>query len=274
LFGCFLAAIVLFDRGTIFNAFFPSLTILGTVLGVNIFNVGTERSQRDEMRKTFGRYVSPTVAAKILNSMEEGQLLLDGQEQVVTTMFADVRGYTHLSRIIEPSKLITLLNVYLSAIIDPVIKHEGIVNKFAGDNIMAVWNAPETCYEHPLMAVKAALDAQRAIAAVWERQPGMPRMEFGIGIDTGVAVVGNMGSEDRLEYSVIGETVNFASRITSVAPANKIWIGASTYEKEKGYVEASEVENVVVKGGSLPFVVYEITALKSNGCLHENGGGS
>jgi adenylate cyclase len=259
--GCFVAAVTLFDRGILLNAFYPSLTILGSVLGVNVYNVAAERKQRGELGKIFGRYVSPSVAEKILNSLEQGQLQLDGQEQAVTVMFADVRGYTALSQEIQPSKLITLLNTYLSVIIQSVIKNEGMVNKFAGDNIMAVWNAPTNCVKHPLMAVKTALATQKAVADIWQQSLGLPRMEFGIGINTGLVVVGNMGSEDRLEYSVIGDTVNLAARITAAAPANTIWIGAATYEKVKGYVEAKQLENLTVKGSRLPVLVYEVTAL-------------
>jgi adenylate cyclase len=262
--GCVVGAVTLFDRGLLVNAFYPPVTVLGTVLAVNTYNVADERKQQGKVRKTFGRYVSPTVAEKILDSMEEGQLHLGGQEQEVTIMFADVRGYTGLSRKMEPSKLITLLNSYLTAIIEAVIENEGIVNKFAGDNIMAVWNAPETCDGHAARAVKAALAAQEALAEVWEHQPDMPRMEFGIGINTGIAVVGNMGSEDRLEYSVIGDTVNYASRITDAAPANKIWIGAATFDYVKNQVETTQMENVLVKGGKLPFNVFEVATLKKD----------
>jgi adenylate cyclase len=259
--GYFVAAVTFFDRGILLNPFYPSLTIFGSVLGVNVYNVAAERKQRGELGRTFGRYVSPAVAEKILNSLEQGQLQLVGQEQDVTIMFADVRGFTALSQEIQPSKLITLLNTYLSVIIQSVIKNEGMVNKFAGDNIMAVWNAPTNCIDHPLMAVKTALAARKAIAALWRQQLGLPRMEFGIGINTGLVVVGNMGSEDRMEYSVIGDTVNLAARITAAAPANRIWIGAATYEKVKDLVEAKPLENLTIKGSLLPVPVYEITAL-------------
>jgi adenylate cyclase len=262
LLACVLAAVILFDGGKQLSVFYPPVTMLGTVLAVNTFGVGEGRKQRGEMKKTFGRYVSPAVAEKIMGSIEEGSLSLDGQEQPVTVMFADVRGYTSLSRAMETPKLVRTLNYYLSGIIESVIRNEGIVNKFAGDNIMAVWNAPETCELHALKAVRAALEAQKALGAVREQHPDMPRMEFGIGINTGTAVAGNMGSEDRLEYSVIGDTVNYASRITDAAPANRIWIGGATYEMIKDRVEARQVENVVAKDGVLPFAVYEVTALK------------
>ena len=260
--ACVLGAIMLFDGGKQLSVFYPPVTVLGTVLAVNTYGVAAGRRQQGEMRKTFGRYVSPTVASKILDSIEEGNLQLGGQEQAVTVMFADVRGYTKLSRTTETPELVAILNTHLSAIIEAVIRNEGIVNKFAGDNIMAVWNAPEECPGHALQAVKAALDAQEALAALWGKRPDMPRMEFGIGINTGAAVAGNMGSEDRLEYSVIGDTVNYASRITDAAPANRIWIGAATYEMVKDDIETRPVENVTVKGGKLPFDVFEATGLK------------
>jgi adenylate cyclase len=260
--ACVIGAIMLFNDGRQLSVFYPPVTVLGTMLAVNTYGVAAGRRQQGEMRRTFGLYVSPTVASKILESIEEGSLQLGGQEQAVTVMFADVRGYTRLSRATETPELVAILNTHLSAIIDAVIRNDGIVNKFAGDNIMALWNAPEHCTEHALQAVKAALDAQSALAQLWEKRPEMPRMEFGIGINTGAAVAGNMGSEDRLEYSVIGDTVNYASRITDAAPAGSIWIGAATYEMVKDDIETRPVENITVKEGKLPFDVFEATSLK------------
>jgi class 3 adenylate cyclase len=113
-----------------------------------------------------------------------------------------------------------------------------MVNKFGGDSIMAVWNTPLACPEHALLAVKAAASAQQALDALREEEPELPGIEFGIGINTGKAVAGNMGSTDRLEYSVIGDAVNIASRLAGVTTGGKVWVGADTYDLIESDVRA------------------------------------
>lgn len=123
---------------------------------------------------------------------------------------------------------------------------------------MAIWNAPTLCEEHALSATKAAIDIQRAVKELQEREAELPKMDFGIGINTGKVVAGNMGSEDRLEYSVVGDAVNIAARITSLAEAGKVWISSGTYELVKDYVVAKPLEPFVVKGKREPIVAYDV----------------
>lgn len=123
---------------------------------------------------------------------------------------------------------------------------------------MAVWNVPTDCKEHALLATMAAIDAQQAIRQLQQEELTLPRMDFGIGINTGMVVAGNMGSEDRLEYSVIGDAVNIASRLTSVTPAGKVWIGSDTYELVKDYIRAKPLKPLMVKGKRLPIKAYEV----------------
>jgi len=147
--------------------------------------------------------------------------------------------------------------------IERVLDNDGMVNKFAGDNIMAVWNAPQFQQEHAKLAVKAAWEAQRAIMDRQHDDPSLPRVQFGIGINTGEAVAGNVGSSGRAEYTVIGDAVNLAARICGATPGGKVWIGAETYRQVKDYVEVEELERQSFKGKAEPVAVYRVVGLKS-----------
>jgi len=260
----FLAAFFFFDNGILLNMLYPPLAIAGTFVGVNLSNVIYERSEKREITETFGRYISPQVADKIMATMREGELELGGREYEVTVAFADVRGFTSIAENIPPEELVTILNVYLSAVIEAVLNYGGIINKFGGDSVMAIWNAPVECEGHALLAVKAAVSAQSAISELKEKGETIAKMEFGIGINTGKAVAGIMGSEDRLEYSVVGDIVNTAARLASSAPGGKIWIGNSTFADTEGHILAKPLKPLVVRGKRVPIQAYEVLNINSN----------
>ncbi len=259
----FLAAFSFFDNGMVLNMLYPPLTLAGTFVGVNLYNVTSERSEKREITKTFGRYVSPSVVTSILATLGEGELKLGGEECEVTAAFADVRGFTSVSEKIPPEELVRALNTYLSIIITAVLKYDGMINKFGGDSVMAIWNVPIENKGHALSAIKAAIYAQRAIAEWQEKETTLPKMEFGIGINTGEAVAGNMGSEDRLEYSVIGDTVNTAARLASAAPGGKVWIGANTFKQAKDDVTTKPLDPLTVKGKREPVEAYEVVGIQN-----------
>jgi adenylate cyclase len=260
----FLVAFYFFDHGVLLNMLYPPLTIVGSFVGINLYNVIVERSEKREVTDTFGRYVSPSVVDKILATLRESELKLGGEEHEITVAFADIRGFTSISEKMPPGELVTTLNIYLSTVIKEVLEYGGMINKFGGDSIMAIWNVPVECKEHGLSAVKAAVSIQRAIGELQEKGRPIVRMEFGIGINTGEAITGNMGSEDRLEYSVIGDAVNTAFRLASAAPGGKIWIGASTFALVRDFIVAEVLEPLAVKGKREPVQAYEVTGLRSS----------
>jgi class 3 adenylate cyclase len=153
------------------------------------------------------------------------------------------------------------LNRYLSVIIKAVLQHDGMINKFGGDSIMAIWNVPINSAEHALLAVKAAVTAQQALRELQERAQNLPKMEFGIGINTGNVVAGNMGSVVRLEYSVIGDAVNIAARLAGAAPGGGVWIGKETFNLVKGYVDAIPLAPLSLKGKQAKFQAYEVMGI-------------
>ena len=254
----FLLVSACFDTGIVLNTVYPPLAIVGTFAGINLFNLASERSRRNEITRTFGRYVSEPVVARILAALEQGELKLGGKEQEVTVAFADARGFTKMAENMESEELVRVLNIYLSIVIQAVLKHQGVINKFGGDSVMAIWNAPTVCEGHPLLAIRAAMEAQRAIKELQDREPLLPKMDFGIGINTGKAVAGNMGSKDRLEYSVIGGAVNLAARLTSATQGSKVWISANTFELVKDCITAKSLDEIEVKGRQETVKAYEV----------------
>jgi adenylate cyclase len=137
-----------------------------------------------------------------------------------------------------------------------------MVNKFAGDNIMAVWNAPQPQAEHARLACKAACEIQHALAELQEKDPSLPRAEFGIGVNTGQVVAGNVGSSGRTEYTVIGDAVNLASRICSATPATEIWIGPETYRQTREIAECITLELQSFKGKKELVQVYRLLSCR------------
>ena len=247
-----------FDRGVVLSSFYPPMAILGTFLSVNLYKLTSEQSQKNEIVRMFGRYVSEPVADQVLRGLEVGNLDLTGSEKEVTVLFADARGFTSLSENTKPDELVNALNIYLSVIINAVLKYGGMINKFGGDSIMAVWNAPIACNDHALMALRAAVEAQRSIKDLQAEGTHILRMDFGIGINSGLAVAGNMGSIDRIEYSVIGDCVNTAAKITSLTPMGKIWIGEKTLKSAGDNIMVKSLEAFEVKGKKQSVKVYEV----------------
>jgi len=189
-------------------------------------------------------------------------LKLGGARREVTVMFADMRGFTAMSERLSPEEIVATLNKYLSVLIERVLANEGMINKFAGDNIMAVWNAPQEQPDHALLAVKAAIEGQQAMENL-PQDESQPKVQFGIGINTGPAVAGNVGSEGRTEYTIIGDAVNLASRLCSNAPGGQIWIGPHTYETVKNEVEVEALEPQKFKGKAEPIPVYRSLRMKN-----------
>ena len=258
--ACLAGGFLAFDRGYIVDLFYPLLLLPVVYVGNALYMVVAEQSDKRFVKELFGRYISPQIAREIVSRADVGDLRLGGEEREVSVLFADIRGFTQISEQLSPEAVVNMLNTYLSVVADAVVNHNGIVNKFAGDNIMAVWNAPQAQPEHALLAVRAAWEAQRKLAELRQTDARSLPVQFGIGINTGVALAGNIGSAGRSEYTVIGDSVNTASRICSSTPAGEVWIGAETYNQTKDHIEICELEAQQVKGKSEPIIVYRVTA--------------
>ena len=260
--GYGLAVFLAFDSGHILNIFYPLISLPIMYVTAVISRVFAAQADRRDINDLFGRYVSPQVASEILSLANADQLKLGGARREVTVMFADMRGFTAMSERLGPEEIVATLNKYLSVLIERVLANEGMINKFAGDNIMAVWNAPQDQSDHALLAVKAAIEGQQAMESM-PQDESQPKVQFGIGINTGPAVAGNVGSEGRTEYTIIGDAVNIASRLCSNAPGGQVWIGPHTYEVVKNEVEVEALEPQKFKGKAEPVPVYRALRMRN-----------
>ncbi len=186
--------------------------------------------QRDFIRSAFGRYVSPEVARELLESPDG--LRFGGEKRVVTVLMSDLRGYTRFAEQGDPAHVMNVLNEYLARMTDVVIKHGGTVNEFIGDAVFAVFGAPLAHADHAERAAACALSMQAAMADINRQHAasGLPRFEMGIGVNTGEAVVGNIGSEQRAKYAVVGSAVNVAARVEGATVGGQVFITTATYE--------------------------------------------
>jgi adenylate cyclase len=227
---------------------------------------------RDRIRDTFGRYVSRQVAERLLG----GQVNLGGETLAVTVLFSDIRGFTGISERMDPRELLDFLNVYFTAMVDTVLEHEGVVDKFMGDGMMAVFGAPTPREDDALRAVKAALRMRATLAELNRRfeERGQPAVRIGIGIHTGPVVAGNIGHEERKQYTVIGDSVNVASRLESLTKeyAADILVSEDTFARVRSQVEAEPLEEVRVKGRQQPLRIYRVVGLAAEPGRAASGG--
>jgi adenylate cyclase len=246
------------SHGAILNVLYPALTLV-ILSGTNTtFIALREQTDKSFVKGLFGRYVSPDVSKQIVSMASEGTLKLGGEERQVSVLFADIRGFTQMSEGLEPEAVVQMLNRFLPVVIDAVVRNGGMVNKFAGDNIMGVWNAPRSESDHARLAVNAALEAQQKVSQVDSVDSKCGFVQFGIGINTGTAIAGNIGATGRAEYTVIGDTVNLASRICSIAPGGQVLIGQDTYSLLKDSVQVEDLGLQNFKGKAKPVDVYRV----------------
>lgn len=251
---------------------YPVLSLLLTYLSNEAYrNIVVEKKGR-YLRKAFSTYVSPQLVTAIIK--DPGRLKLGGEKRVITVLFSDIRGFTTLSEKLPPDELVTLLNEYLNPMTRIILGEEGTLDKYIGDAIMAIFNAPIEIPDHPKRSCAAAigmLEKLNDLNNKW-REKGVPTLQIGVGINTGEAVVGNMGAELRFDYTAIGDTVNLASRIEGM---NKVYgtsmmVSEYTYNSAKGHFLFRELDSVRVKGKEHPIILYELlTANKGDAAAEE-----
>jgi adenylate cyclase len=212
-------------------------------------------------RNTFGRFVTPSVARTIIDREEAGKLALGGEEKRVTVLFGDIRGFTTISEGLEPGILLGHLNRYFDGMVDIVNRYEGTVNKYNGDSIMVLYGAPLELKDPARRAVECALEMQRWIVS--EREKGGPDVSFGFGINTGPVVAGFLGAKGRMEYTVIGDSANVASRLTAsdIARRDQVVVSGETLGELGSDVEAVDLGAVLVKGRAEPVPCWQINRL-------------
>lgn len=218
----------------------------------------TEQKKLEAQKRLLQRMVSPAV----LDQIDPNSLQIGGKKGAITILFADIRGFTAYSEKHTPEDLVAVLNRYLAAAADAVLAYEGTVDKFLGDAVMAWYNAPLPQPDHTLRAVKSALAIRGAIAALHAEMPLETHLDFGVGIHYGEAVMGWIGTEKRLEYTAISDSVNTTKRIQENCAKNQILISRDAYERVKDQIEAKPFVPLTVKGKTQPLEVYEVLGLK------------
>jgi class 3 adenylate cyclase len=218
----------------------------------------TERKKLEAQRGLLQRMVSPAV----LDQIDPDSLQIGGKKSDITILFADVRGFTAYSEKHTPEELVAVLNRYLAGAADAVLANEGTVDKFLGDAVMAWYNAPLPQPDHTLRAVKTALGIRDAVARLHAEMPKETHLDFGVGIHYGEAVLGWIGTEKRLEYTAISDSVNTSKRIQENSAKNQILISKDAYERVKDEIEAKPFAPLTMKGKSQPMEVYEVLGLK------------
>lgn len=239
---------------------FPDLVVAPGALLLSALLVGGYRYGREEIARRrlydlFGRYVPRAVVAELLQKPTQEALALGGVRREITVLFADIRGFTAFSEPLPPEQVLTRLNVLLQLMVECAFRYEGTVDKYIGDAIMVLFNAPLSQTDHVARAVRAAIDMQRAMAGA---EGGLA---FGIGIYTGEAVVGNVGTKERIEYTAIGNTVNLAARLCDTATRGEIIVSEEVYSTVKGFVEAEPRPPIRVKGIDRELVTYRVKGL-------------
>lgn len=220
----------------------------------------------EKIRERLQRFFSPSVVKKIM--AEEGAVVLGGENRIATIVFCDIRGYTSLTEKINTLTAVQILNDFLSSMTEEVFTHEGTLDKYIGDCVMAIFGAPVAHPDDPLRAIKAALGMKERVHTLreeWRKNLKIAEVEafeIGIGIHTGEVIAGNVGNINRMEYTVVSTAVNLASRLENAALPGQILISKDTYKSTKDFIKAKKLPPVILKNISKPVEVYEVVELK------------
>lgn len=236
----------------------PAFAVWLAFLGATVYRASIEAREKQRVRATFARYVSPHVLTTVLTRPPE----LGGQRRLATILFSDVRGFTSMSEKLTAHEVVEILNEYLTEMVSVVLEHDGTLDKFVGDAVMAVYGSPLDQHDHAIRAVSTAWEMSRrheALKVKWVAEGKVP-FEIGIGLNTGEVVAGNMGSPQRMEFTVIGDNVNLASRMESATKdvGQKILMSESTYELVKDHVKVLEHDPIKMKGKAQAIKVYSL----------------
>jgi adenylate cyclase len=234
-------------------------------LGVTIvMDDVTEKKKIERERRIVRRYLPPELVDSLPDNLDD--LRLRGERQIITTLFADIRGFTSFSEMNDPETVVDVINRYFDMAAQAVRKHNGIIDKYLGDAVMALFNTPLLeSVEHAWDAVQAAWDLKQAIERYHKEVKPELRLNYGVGIGTGEAVVGNVGAIDRMEYTAIGDAVNVTKRLQEKASVGQILMSRSAWERVKDRVLANPLPSVTLKGRRTATEVFELIGLKPTG---------
>jgi len=241
---------------------YPGTTVFFSYLSIIIYKYATEEKEKKRIKSIFQRYVSSQVVEELLESPD--RIVLGGRRREVTILFADIRNFTSIASHMAPEEVVSILNEFFTMITEVIFKYDGTLDKYIGDAVMAIYGAPIKEENHAEKALRAALEMQERMELLGRRllELGIEPIKIGIGINTGEAVIGNIGSLQRMEYTAIGDSVNLASRLEEVAKSDQILISESTYQVVKGIVKVRVLEPMAIAGKAELIQVYEVLGLR------------
>lgn len=262
--GYIFGAIYTFNYGLIMNLVYLPLAVGCVYTAETIYAYRATKKEKQQIKEALSKYVAPAVVSEIMKHPEK--LKLGGEKKEITIFFSDIRGFTTISEKLTPEKLVHLLNEYLTAMTDIIMKRQGLVDKYIGDAVMAFWGAPLEQKDHADYACSSSLEMKEKLTVLnkkWAKE-GFPEIKIGIGLNTGPAVIGNMGSYERFNYTAMGDTINTGSRLEGLTKQYGVMIIASEDTQKKagsGFV-FRKLDLVQVKGKYKPTFIYELVCRK------------
>ncbi len=247
-------------QGLILNLVYPLTVMIIIYVAITAYRYLAEASQKKFIKDAFSTYMAPSVVNQLIQSPEK--LVLGGEKRVITAFFSDVQGFTSISEKLTPVELVELLNEFLTEMTDIILAHEGTVDKFEGDAIIAMFGAPNPLVNQAEVACRSCIEMQKKLVelrATWKTE-GRPELKMRIGLCTGSAVVGNMGSKNRMDYTMMGDTVNTAARLEGVNKAYECFtlVSESTFSKIGNGIVGREIDSINVVGKEKPITIYEL----------------
>jgi adenylate cyclase len=247
-----------------FTIVFPLTEILFIYTGVTVYRYATEEREKRFIKHTFQHYLSPAVIEDLMK--DPSKLKLGGEKREMTAFFSDIQSFSSFSENMTPERLVHFLNIYLTEICDIILRYDGTIDKFEGDAIIAFFGAPITLPDHAARAAECAAEIQQRMNVLRKEwmDAGWPEVHMRIGLNSGEIVVGNMGSRDRMDYTIMGNAVNLAARLESGAKQYRIYTMVSEFTRNLAgdVAEYRELDMIRVKGIETPVKVYEILGPK------------
>ena len=264
--GGALPVLMFFKKGVFLTAADGLIALGAHFIGGSVFDRVVQGAQKANITAMFSRYLAPEVVAQLVDNPDQAKL--GGEKVHMSVMFSDIRGFTTLSESMDPTSLVNFLNKYLTRATNKIFEQQGVVDKYMGDAIMAFWGAPIKTKTHARQACLAALEMEKVVREFRElpENKGLPTIEVGIGVNTGDMTVGNMGSDMRFDYTVMGDAVNLASRLEGLNKeyATRTIISQHTLAEIGDEFVTRELDLVRVKGKHEPVRIFELCALKAD----------
>ena len=250
----------------------PCIVLLLSFVILIIYHYYGEYKHKKEVMGTFKRYISPDVAEALVNK-DSDAMSLGGRKRDVACLFVDIRGFTKMSEELDPEAVVDILNGYLEMATNQVFKYGGMVDKFIGDCVMAIFNAPVDLDDYVFMAVCAAYGIVKEGKPICDKvyEKYNKKLEFGVGVHSGSAVIGNIGSKTRMDFTAIGDTVNTASRIEGSASGDQVLISKDVYELVKDRVKVIDAGDRMFKNKKEPITCYEVVDIIGYDSINKGG---